>query len=109
MRCSAANSISQYGLVTTMELVEMKITYGVQFATDQIGLPSQSSNDDTEGEQTINWDYRDVLPDLKVGDTVSFVIEVADRYPTPRRPPPSNLGHATDHFPYPGRVSRPNR
>ncbi|MDA7905417.1 hypothetical protein N9B43_00860 [Mariniblastus sp.] len=64
---------------------EMKITYGVNLRpTKSVALAV--SNDDTEGEQTINWDYRDVLPDLKVGDTVSFVIEVADRYPTPDGP-----------------------
>ena len=33
------------------------------------------------GEQMIDWDYRDVLPDLKVGDTVSFLLEVSDKYP----------------------------
>jgi hypothetical protein len=32
-------------------------------------------------EQPIDWDYRTVLPDLAVGQTVSFAIEVADRYP----------------------------
>ncbi len=34
-----------------------------------------------EGEETIEWDYRKALPDLQVGDSVSFVIEVADKYP----------------------------
>jgi len=38
------------------------------------------------GEQTIDWDYRTVLPDLAVGDTVSFVVELADRYPGPDGP-----------------------
>ena len=33
------------------------------------------------GEQSLDWDYRKELPDLKVGDTVSFVAEVADKYP----------------------------
>ena len=33
------------------------------------------------GEQALDWDYREVLPDLVVGDTVSFVVEVADKYP----------------------------
>ena len=33
------------------------------------------------GEQTIDWDYRKALPDLKIGDTVSFLLEVADKYP----------------------------
>jgi len=33
------------------------------------------------GEKVIDWDYREVLPDLKVGDTVSFLFEVSDKYP----------------------------
>ncbi len=64
---------------------EMKITYGVNLRpTKSVSLPVSKGS--TEGEQTINWDYRDILPDLKVGDTVSFVIEVTDRYPTPDGP-----------------------
>ena len=64
---------------------EMKITYGVNLRpTKSVALAVSSDN--MEGEQTINWDYREVLPDLKVGDTVSFVIEVTDRYPTPDGP-----------------------
>jgi hypothetical protein len=39
-----------------------------------------------EGEQQLAWDYREALPDLKVGDTVSFIVEVADRYPGPDGP-----------------------
>jgi hypothetical protein len=34
-----------------------------------------------EGEQLLDWDYRKELPDLRIGDTVSFVVEVADKYP----------------------------
>ncbi len=33
------------------------------------------------GEQPIDWDYRKVITDLQVGDTVSFTVEVADKYP----------------------------
>jgi len=36
-----------------------------------------------EGEQKIDWDYRKELTDLNIGDTVSFMVEVGDRYPTP--------------------------
>ena len=32
-------------------------------------------------EQVIDWDYRSVLPNLRVGQTVTFVVELADRYP----------------------------
>jgi hypothetical protein len=35
------------------------------------------------GEQKIEWDYRKELADLQIGDTVSFLVEIADRYPTP--------------------------
>lgn len=34
-----------------------------------------------QGEQPVDWDYRATLPDLKIGDTVSFTMEVSDRYP----------------------------
>ena len=34
-----------------------------------------------EGEQQLDWDYRKELPDLQIGDTVSFVVEIADKYP----------------------------
>ncbi|MFM7179909.1 MAG: hypothetical protein ACKO2G_00295 [Verrucomicrobiales bacterium] len=34
-----------------------------------------------DGEQTLDWDYRKELPDLQIGDTVSFLVEVADKYP----------------------------
>jgi len=37
-------------------------------------------------EQRIDWDYRTALPDVAVGDTVSFAIELADRYPGPDGP-----------------------
>ncbi len=39
-----------------------------------------------QGDQPIDWDYRSALPDLKVGDTVSFAVEVSDRYPEPQGP-----------------------
>jgi hypothetical protein len=34
-----------------------------------------------EGGQTLDWDYRKEMPDLQIGDSVSFLIEVADKYP----------------------------
>ena len=33
------------------------------------------------GEQAVGWDYRKDIPDPQVGDTVSFLVEVADKYP----------------------------
>jgi len=35
----------------------------------------------TEGEQALDWDYRKELTDLVVGDSLSFFVEVADKYP----------------------------
>ena len=32
-------------------------------------------------EQVIDWDYRSALPDLRVGQAVTFVVELADGYP----------------------------
>jgi len=32
-------------------------------------------------EQVIDWDYRSVLPNITVGQTVTFVVELADSYP----------------------------
>lgn len=34
-----------------------------------------------QGDQPIDWDYRTALPDLEVGDSVSFALEVSDLYP----------------------------
>jgi hypothetical protein len=34
-----------------------------------------------EGEQTLDWDYRKEITDLQVGDSVSFLVEVVDKYP----------------------------
>ncbi len=38
------------------------------------------------GEHPIDWDYRSALLNLAVGDTVSFVVELTDRYPGPDGP-----------------------
>ena len=34
-----------------------------------------------QGDQPIDWDYRETLPNLETGDTVFFTVEVSDRYP----------------------------
>ncbi len=46
-------------------------------ASVKIKLPTQGG----QGDQPIDWDYRKTLPDLKIGDTLSFTMEVSDRYP----------------------------
>ena len=38
------------------------------------------------GEQRIDWDYRTVLTELNIGDSVSFAVELSDRYPGPQGP-----------------------
>jgi len=39
-----------------------------------------------QGEQAIEWDYREALPDLQIGDTVSFAVHVSDKYPGEQGP-----------------------
>ena len=36
---------------------------------------------DQQGEIVVDWDYRTALTNLAVGNTVTFVVEMADRYP----------------------------
>ncbi|MFP6856522.1 MAG: hypothetical protein VCA73_04580 [Roseibacillus sp.] len=56
------------------------ITYRVNLRQEKsVSLETPLKNGG--GEQAIDWDYREVLPDLKIGDTVSFLVEVADKYP----------------------------
>jgi len=45
----------------------------------KVAIPAPQSKDGAE--QKIDWDYRTALPDLAIGDTVSFVVELADHYP----------------------------
>ncbi len=46
-------------------------------ATVELNLSPESG----QGDQPIDWDYRETLSDLKIGDTVSFTLEVSDHYP----------------------------
>lgn len=58
------------------------ITHRVNLRPEKtVPLPTPLRNG--EGEQKVGWDYRKELTDLKIGDTVSFVVEVGDRYPAP--------------------------
>ena len=62
-----------------------KIAYRVnQFDEMMIELPASAVSG--RGEQVLDWDYRKALADLKVGDTVSFAVEVSDRYPGEQGP-----------------------
>lgn len=62
-----------------------RITYRVNLRPAKT-VPLAEEIRSGEGEQALNWDYREALPDLKVGDIVSFFIEVTDRYPGPDGP-----------------------
>ncbi len=70
----AVRASDDHGIGTT------SITYRVNRRPEKsivLGKPLASG----EGEQALDWDYRKELPDLQIGDTVSFVVEVADKYP----------------------------
>ncbi|MGB0596182.1 MAG: hypothetical protein ACPGLY_05800 [Rubripirellula sp.] len=64
---------------------ETTITYRVNLRPAK-RVPLQTPVQGGVGEEKLNWDYRDTLPDLKIGDSVSFIVEVADRYPGPDGP-----------------------
>jgi len=70
---------------------EAAIAYRVNKTGEtRVALPAPEPNDgrgrNDGGTQRIDWDYRKALPDLAVGDTVSFAVELADRYPGPDGP-----------------------
>jgi len=48
---------------------------------DETPVELKLSPQSGQGDQPIDWDYRETLPDLKIGDTVFFTLEVSDRYP----------------------------
>lgn len=56
------------------------ITYRVNRRPEKV-LKLDEPVQNGQGEQILDWDYRKELPDLQVGDSVSFVVEVADKYP----------------------------
>ena len=59
---------------------EVAITYRLDKAGEvKVALPAPKLSDGSV--QRIDWNYREALPDLEVGETVSFAIELADRYP----------------------------
>ena len=48
---------------------------------DEVVVELKLSPQSGQGDQPIDWDYRETLSDLKIGDTVFFTMEVSDRYP----------------------------
>ena len=64
---------------------ESHIAFRVNKIEEQkVKLPARDLSDG--GAQKIDWDYRTALPDLAIGDSVSFVVELADRYPGAKGP-----------------------
>ena len=57
-----------------------KILYRVnRRAQESVDLSGRLQNG--QGDQVLDWDYRNALADLQIGDSVSFSVEVSDRYP----------------------------
>lgn len=70
----AVRAQDDHGIGTTT------LTYRVNRRPEKtVTLPSPVVAGD--GEQKLDWDYRKELPDLQIGDSVSFWVGVADRYP----------------------------
>jgi hypothetical protein len=61
-------------------LGELVVAYRVN-KIEEVRVPFSAPTLGDVGEHVIDWDYRTALPDLANGDTVSFVVELADRYP----------------------------
>ena len=67
------------------DIANAKVVYRVNRRKEEsIDCPSPIRSG--EGDQIVDWDYRTAMPDLQIGDTVSFVVEVSDRYPGPGGP-----------------------
>ncbi|MFT5473394.1 MAG: hypothetical protein ACI856_001726 [Kiritimatiellia bacterium] len=59
---------------------EASIRYRVN-KTEEKGVTIAAPEPDQLGEVPVDWDYATALTNLVVGDTVTFVVEMADRYP----------------------------
>lgn len=66
-------------------IASTQIAYRVNKRNETVvDLPSPAETG--QGDQPIDWDYRQAIPDLEVGDTVSFTLIASDRYPGPQGP-----------------------
>ena len=64
---------------------EAAIAYRVNKTGEKkVPIPVPKMSDGSEVR--VDWSYRDALPDLAVGDSLSLAIELADRYPGPQGP-----------------------
>jgi hypothetical protein len=66
-------------------IAESVIAYRVD-KTEETKVPFKPAVPVEGQEQLIDWDYRSVLTNLAVGQTISFAVELADRYPPPGGP-----------------------
>ncbi len=64
---------------------ESAITFRID-KTEETKVPFVTAKPIDGSEQGIDWDYRQALPDLAIGQTVSFAVEVADRFPGAQGP-----------------------
>lgn len=64
---------------------EAVIAYRVN-KTGEVKVPIPAPKLSDGSEVPVDWSYRDALPDLAVGDSLSLAIELADRYPGPQGP-----------------------
>ena len=64
---------------------EAAIAYRVN-KTGEVKVPIPAPKLSDGSEVRVDWSYRDALPDLAVGDSLSLAIELADRYPGPQGP-----------------------
>ena len=49
--------------------------------TSEVTVPISQPTPSDGSVNQIDWNYREALPDLAVGDTLSFAVELTDRYP----------------------------
>jgi hypothetical protein len=63
----------------------MKVSYRVNQLNEEL-IDLKDNIESGQGEQVVDWDYRQTLSDLQIGDTVSFAVQVSDRYPGEQGP-----------------------
>ena len=61
-------------------IAESFVVYNVDKIEEQ-KVPFKPAKPIDGSEQSIDWDYRSALPELSVGQTVTFAVEVTDHYP----------------------------
>lgn len=62
-----------------------KVAYRIN-QLDEKMIDLENDIETGQGEQSIDWDYRNELNNLKIGDTVSFTVQISDKYPGEQGP-----------------------